>query len=94
MNILSIAATYILSILFGYIILTKYFKTVPLNKLTPFLFIPVILAWIMGRAKIVSIFDFTIWFSHFMIGLAAGLLLGYIVQKVNKKRTSVKEANV
>ena len=60
MNILSIAATYILSILFGYIILTKYFKTVPLNKLTPFLFMPVILAWVLRHTKIVSIFDFNI----------------------------------
>lgn len=81
MDIFSLIITYVLSILLGYVVFTKILKIVLLQRLIPLLFLPVILAFIGKRIKIISIDFFNIWFDHFMIGLAIGLLIGFIVIK-------------
>lgn len=86
MDIFSLITTYVLSILLGYIIFTKILKIVSMQRLIPLLFLPVVLAFIGKRIKIISIDFFNIWFDHFMIGLAIGLLLGFVVIKTKGKK--------
>jgi hypothetical protein len=93
MDIISLIFTYLLSILFGYIIFTKVLKIVSIQKLIPLLALPIVLAYIGNDIRIISIDFFKVWFDHFMIGLAIGLLGGFLFIKFGAKKSVSNTVN-
>lgn len=93
MDIISLIFTYLISILFGYIIFTKVLKIVSIQKLLPLLALPIVLAYLGNKIRIISIDFFHVWFDHFMIGLAIGLLGGSLFIKYAAKKSVSNTVN-
>lgn len=93
METFSMIFTYLFSILFGYYIYTKVLKIVPIQKLIPLVFLPIALAYLGRHIRIISIDYFKVWFDQFMVGVAIGLLAGYLFRKIRERKSVSNTVN-
>lgn len=93
MDTISLIFTYLFSILFGYYIYTKVLKIVSKQKLIPLLFLPIAMAYLGKHIRIISIDNFKVWFDLFMVGVAIGLLAGYLFRKFKERKSVSNTVN-